>query len=362
MKKLFLLLLAMPLIFMACEPADKPIANPDDPTEQPDPDPKPDPKPDPTPDPTPKEAVEMVYLDGTYYEPGYWDSTLTSHNFYIMLSTATQVDEYEANASYLTLDIWAAEGNAENPIIPAGEYLFDIDDTGAAGTVGCSYSELIITDATGTPGLEIYPVDGKVIVSANKIEVNFTDAFGGEYAYVYNGTPSLPVVELGSVEIDGTGFYAEVTNYGDYYGLGADNYFFTIVEDVETFSGAYITLDLLVALNASYVGEYTPLINENDTINKFIAGNISGGTLDSSWYAVVQNGSLTDVYQPLYDGTITITDNADGTTTILLDCEDDKGNAITGSITTKLNVVEPSAAALSANKSRAVVAKSKVIR
>lgn len=315
------------------------------------------------PEPEPTEPTELAYLNGSYYEPGYWDPSYDAHNFYIMLSSAEQVSTYEPNSTYLTLDMWASEGDAANPVIPAGEYVFDIEDSSVAGTVGCYYSVLELTDDTATVATEVYPVEGKVVVSADKIEVNFVDAYGDEYAFVYNGTPALPVVEAGNVEFSGgTEYYAEVANYGDYYSVGADNYYFTIVEDAASFSGVYLTFDLLVdPAQGGYAGEYTVLMDTSDVMNKFVPGNISGGYLNGSWYAIVEGGSLTDVYQPLYGGTITITDNADGTTTFTLDCLDDYNNTITGTVTTNVTVEEPNAAALSANRTRGIAA-SKVIR
>lgn len=297
------------------------------------------------------EPVELVYLDGTYYEPGYWDPAYTAHNFYVMLASVDDASTYQPNASYLQLDIWAASGDAANPVIPAGEYVFDTNDTCAAGTIGCYYSALVITDGSAQPVTEVYPLEGKVVVSDNKIEVNFVDTYGDAYSFVYNGTPALPVVVQEPVVIDGTGYYATVSNYGDFYEVGANNYYFTLVEDAATFSGNYLTFDLLVdPSKADYTGEYTVLMDVNDAMGKFIPGNISGGYLNGSWYAVVENGSLTNVYQPLYGGTITIAKNADSSITFTLDCVDDKGNPITGSITTNVEEVDPDAMALSADR------------
>jgi hypothetical protein len=313
--------------------------------------------------PQPSETVELVYIDGEYYEPGYWDATYTNHNFYVMLATVDNVSTYQPNASYLQLDIWAASGDAANPVIPAGEYVFDTNDTCDAGTIGCYYSALVMTDASGNPSTEVYPVEGKVVVSDNKIEVNFVDVNGDAYAFVYNGTPALPVVVQESVEVNGTGYYATVSNYGDYYEVGANNYYFTLVEDGASFSGNYLTFDLLVdPSKADYTGEYTVLMDVSDVMGKFVPGNISGGYLNGSWYAVVENGSLTDVYQPLYGGTITIETNADGITTFTLDCVDDLGNAITGTVTANVEEVDPDAMALSANNNRGIAVRSKVIR
>ena len=315
------------------------------------------------PDPQPTEATELTYLDGSYYEPGYWDASYTNHNFYVLL-TSVESTNYEPNASYLTLDMWAATGDAANPVIPAGEYVFDIEDTYAANTIGCYYSVLEITDESGEVAAEVYPIEGKVVVSENKIEVNFVDAYGDEYAFVYNGTPALPVVEKGAVEIDDTGSYtAYVTNYGDYYGVGADNYTFTLVEDAEAFSGTYLMFELLAdPANGGYAGEYSVLVDSTDVMNKFIPGSISGGYLTGSWYAIVENGSLTDVYQPLYGGTITIALNEDGTTTFTLDCVDDYGNAIAGTVTTTVIEEDAQASALSANVNRSMAVKSKLVR
>lgn len=144
---------------------------------------------------------------------------------------------------------------------------------------------------------------------------------------------------------------ATMSNYGDFYEVGANNYYFTLVEDGASFSGNYLTFDLLVdPSKADYTGEYTVLMDVNDVMGKFVPGNLSGGYLNGSWYAVVENGSLTNVYQPLYGGTITIAKNADDSTTFTLDCVDDKGNPITGSITANVEEVDPDAMALSADR------------
>jgi hypothetical protein len=304
-----------------------------------------------TPTPEPSAAVELPFIEGTYYAPYYWGDMYDAHNFYIMLSSVDDLSSYQPNASYLQLDIWAASGDASNPVVPAGEYVFDATDSSVAGTVGCYYSVLVVTDASGAT-TEIYPCEGKVVVSENKIEVTFTDINDDEYAFVYNGVPALPVAVKDAVEINGEGYYAEVSNYGDFYGVGADNYIFTFAEYPNVMNGEYIIIEILVdpAL-ADYTGEYTVLASENDVMGKFVSG-YSGGYLVGSWYIILENGSISDVYQPIYDGTITIARNEDDTTTFTLNCTDDLGNSITGSITSEVLEVEAQALSVSKKASR----------
>ena len=53
------------------------------------------------------------------------------------------------------------------------------------------------------------------------------------------------------------------------------------------------------------------------------------------WYAELDYGSISGNMAPIIDGTINVTFNEDGSKTFTLDCVDDAGHKITGSVTTE---------------------------
>lgn len=289
---------------------------------------------------------ELNYINGTYYAPGYWDASITAHNYYIMLSSVENIDAYSPNSTYLTLDLYAATGDEDFLVIPNGKYTFN--DSNVAGTISCEYSKLVTTDDNAQI-TQIDPVEGYVEVSDDKIEGYFIDATENTYRFVFNGNPALPLPKKENIEINGSGYTCYIENYDDYYSVGADNYIITILEDASTGNGNYVLLDIIVAPEAvDCNGEFTVLVNNNDPYYKYIPGHISDGYLTGTWYAVLENGELTDIYTPFYSGSITIADNGNGTSTFTFDCVDDGGYSITGSVTA--SVADVSAQALSLNR------------
>lgn len=306
------------------------------------------------------------YFNGSYYEPGFWGEGYDQHNYYILLSNTEDTESFAANSVYLELDIWAATGDASAPVVPNGEYVFDGMESAAAGTIGCEYSMLYVVDGNGDI-TEAQPFNGKIVVSDNKIEGSFTDMNGEKYSFTYNGSLDLPSTAKSDVVLSGSDWGCTIENCGDYYGIGATNYLITLVEDMSTYSGNYLSLDLLVDTSATDCsGLYTALDDETDVDHKFISGYIYSSMLAGCWYAILDNGDLTSIYQPLYDGSINIVFNADGTKTITFDCVDDAGYTITGSITT-LPVDEyyagTSALSAKANKGKTILpSRSLIIR
>lgn len=293
---------------------------------------------------------ELSYIDGTYYGPGYWDVNISAHNFFVTLSSADNFSAYEPDSVYLTLDIFASEGSEDEPVIPNGTYTFN--DSNTEDTIGCYYSYLSLVGEDGTV-TRCNPISGTVTVSNNKIEGYFVDEEGNTHKFIYTGAPALPVVEKSDIELNGTGYTCYVENYGDYYSVGADNYLMTMIENESTSSGVYFIIDTLVDPAAtSYNGEYTVLIDQSDLYSKFIAGYIDGGYLVGTWYAILEQGELTDIYIPIYSGTITITDNGASSKIFTFDCLDDKGYAIKGSIEATVYESEAEAQAQSLGKAK----------
>lgn len=130
-----------------------------------------------------------------------------------------------------------------------------------------------------------------------------------------------------------TGADVSCQYYGQYYNDETDNYFIEIFEDGATSNGKYILLDLLAdyATCVDHSGTFT--INSTYGINTARPGVIENGYLAGCWYTELSDGYISGAYAPMVEGTITVTLNADGTQTYTLDCVDDAGNKITGTVT-----------------------------
>ena len=140
----------------------------------------------------PFDGYELSYINGIYYAPGVDMNDTDNHNYYVQLSSVNDFTTYAPNGVYVELDFWAATVDAENPAIPEGEYIIDIDESHAPGTIGASYTRLLEIDAEWMPIVWILPVEGKVVVSENNIEGYLVDEYGEKVSFRYTGTLVLP--------------------------------------------------------------------------------------------------------------------------------------------------------------------------
>ena len=289
------------------------------------------------------EAVElghaMANYMGDYYNPGVAD------NFMVVLSDlGWDEDGWELpNAAYYILDLYTEIVDGELAI-PYGTYALDMIDSCEPNTLSASSSRYILLDNEGWDYVaEAYFVAGSVTVDANGIVAELEDFEGAIHKVAYKGTVTN-IVDF-SDEFGGGGgdeilstlwedWYCnfsdcsmEYTWYGDYYGVGYDNWLLYIFPNGEVGDG--LQLDLLsndVGL-FELSGEY--VISKSQ--EKFTAypGYESGGYMEGSWYF---NADFSQ-YAPLVDGDIYITNNGDTTFTIEVDAYDDAGNNIYGSWT-----------------------------
>ncbi len=122
--------------------------------------------------------------------------------------------------------------------------------------------------------------------------------------------------------------------YGDYYGVGMNNYMISVFADAETLSGDSIMFEIL-SDGDGIVGEYPVLDWYAESIYQcFLPGEyeVEDGYLYpyGSWYMTVTGGMMDGTaYAPLVDGDIVITET-DGIYTITLDAYDDNGFNISG--------------------------------
>ena len=140
--------------------------------------------------------------------------------------------------------------------------------------------------------------------------------------------------------IDVSNCYATISSYGDYWDCGCNNWSIEFVcYDGMTY-GTYVVIDLLSNSTSNFTGRYvdTGFTAEDETKPDFRAGTFVPGFRVSSDSDLLL-GSLFMVYKdglcvsqaPLYQGTVTIEANGDGTYTIKIDAFDDapKQNRIT---------------------------------
>ena len=289
------------------------------------------------------EAVEyghaMANYMGDYYNPGVAD------NFMVVLSDlGWDEDGWELpNAAYYILDLYTEIVDGELAI-PYGTYALDMTDSCEPNTLSASSTRYILLDEYGWDYVaEAYFVAGSVTVDANGIVAELEDYDGAIHKVAYKGAVTN-IVDYsdefgggGSDEVLSTlweDWYCnfsdcslEYTWYGDYYGVGYDNWLLYIFPNGEVGDG--LQLDLISNTVGSYElsGEY--VISKSQ--EKFTAypGYENGGYMEGCWYF---NADYSQ-YAPLVDGDIYITNNGDTTFTIEVDAYDDAGNNIYGSWT-----------------------------
>ena len=288
-------------------------------------------------------VLEATHLVGEYYEPNpSWG--VYTHNYYILLANVeTDGDSLEPNSICCYLDLYSDEVN-ETLTIPNGVYEFDPYDTYETGTAGAYYTTFYVTDADKNLTW-LYPVSGEIVVSDGKIEAEFLLEDGRNAYVTYEGNLSLQqhvadeeyyyTTLTGDYEVNITGASIYVEYYGDYYGVGSDLYYVQIFENSTTKSGGYLCLELLTDYYADnwYSVDYEALTSfSSDYNNKFVAGSLSGSSLSGTWYAELDGGYVGDVRAPFIEGTIDVEDNGGGVRTLTLNCYDDAGNNITGTV------------------------------
>lgn len=292
--------------------------------------------------------IKVKYAYATYFGDQYTPDT--ADNFYFFLSDeGLDADGWEvANGKYYRFDIYTELVDKTNGVaMPYGTYTWDATDSSAPGTISAYYSEYYVLDEYGWDFVEVRkPTNATITVDANGVVAEVW--FGEELTkVVFEGVVAVTDSSSGgdddgdddedeifstidgdvNLNIEGATFVVE--DYGDYYYNGTNNYVVYVYEDAENYTGAYLMFDLLTAGGvANVAGEYT--CSGSEEANTFFAG-----TYDSyweeyygSWYWDFNTGNSA----PFVDGTITIEVDANGKRTLTLNCVDDAGNAITGTI------------------------------
>jgi hypothetical protein len=231
----------------------------------------------------------------------------------------------------------------EQDSLPHGTYTFDADDTGEDGTLGFYYSSGLVLTESGEPQEWYGFSGGTVTVTEGKIYAELkrednggkvTVTYEGDLAFSNGGGGSTTPVE-GDVDVNISGAGVHAYYYGDWYGVGADLWLVQIYEDDNNKSGRYIQLELLVdPAYDDWRGTFTALNDASTSyFATFVPGEIVGSSLSGAWYVELENGSISGASAALVNGTVKCVFNEDGSKTIVLDCVDDAGNKIVGTVT-----------------------------
>ena len=245
-----------------------------------------------------------------------------------------------AGGEYFRLDLLAPMPTDESNVrIPDGEYRFDTSQ---------NYEEFTIVDIGNTDyswvddqmeGWTIPLADASLTVKANRFELvavveskEYHVAFEGDYSL----TTSVITDHVSSLTqdavIDVSNCNAYVTSYGDYWSCGCNNWGIEFVCRSGMKNGTYLVIDFLSTSTTNFTGTYVDsgFSAEDETMPDFRPGVFVPGfrvaddadLLLGSLYMVYKDG-LCVSQAPLYEGTVTIEANGNGTYTIAIDALDD---------------------------------------
>ena len=245
-----------------------------------------------------------------------------------------------AGGEYFRLDLMAPmPEDMDNIRIPDGEYRFDLS---------MNRDEFTIIDIGNTDyswvdedmeGWALPLEDAKLTVNGNRFELEaFVD--NTEYHVTFEGDYSLTTSIINDyvssltqdTVIDVSNCTASVNSYGDYWDCGYNNWCIEFVCNDGMKYGTYLVIDFLNNSTTDFTGTYVAsgFSAEDETMPDFRADVFIPGfrvaddadLLLGSLFMVYKDG-LCVSQAPLYEGSVTITSNGDGTYTVVIDALDD---------------------------------------
>ena len=277
-------------------------------------------------------------LNGQYYGKKY----SPDYNYFAILSkngTTGWSDLYLD--TYYRFDIYTKTAAGDVLTLPEGVYAFDYFSQGNGETFGNDYSVIIKTFENGQL-TETHFQDGVIFVTENKIEAYLITVNDEVHHVVYEGSLELGYLEFpepdyystlnSDLTINEVGGDLRIVNYGDYYGVGANNWSVSMIES-NGMNGPYFLLDIVTDNtnnNAdSIIGTYS-VATENIAKSTFVAVYLDGTQYAGCWYLNVADGFVDhSTRAPLTNGTITIAKEGSNYV-VTYNCVDDNGHKITG--------------------------------
>lgn len=299
---------------------------------------------EPGPGPEPGDKYDVEYI-ANYINGGYYGGEAGSYNYFFSMSKNGQPGDGYVNydSDYYFFDAYSDIAVGTGSLVLAqGVYEFDANNTGAAGTFGAEYSYYISIDAQGNQDMKAI-TGGTLTVTNDKIEAVITLEDNTVHHVVYTGSLELgyPQEVISNLtedyEINIQTGYAVGECYGDYYGVGSNNWMIYLYADAEDpFNGEFILLELLGGSTTSYAGTYTALTDASTAYEgTFLPGEFDGEDLYYSWLTTMTEGEVgSGVLAPMVEGEIIVADDVDKDgnpiVTVQFDCYDDAGNNIFG--------------------------------
>lgn len=288
----------------------------------------------------PRESVDMVanQLIGNYY--GERLSPGLGHYWIIMSDNGIVDGELVKGAKFFRIDLIAPiADDLESIRVPDGHYRYDGENTLEAYTIpNLGNSDYSYVDDEGVAWAEPL-IDATLDVEGSKFtlwattkERSYNVTFEGDYSIAANIiTDKISTLEE-DLEIDLTGCSGTLSNHGDYWMCGYNNWSIEFVHNQGLKNGTYLMLDFLSESTTSCVGtyHYSGFSSEDSSKPNFAPGFYIPGMRVSD-DGVHMMGSLVQLYEngkgvgqaPLYGGEFTITQNADGTYHLVIDATDD---------------------------------------
>lgn len=290
--------------------------------------------------------IERVDIAATLLIGNYYGENLApglAHYWLILSDGGIEDGSVLPNSEFFRFDILAPmPAHEERFIVPDGVYKFDSYNSFAPYTIpnfGNSDYMWVDSDLEGwvTPFDDAeLTVDGNSFVLIARVDnKEYHVSYSGEYSITESIISDTISNLTEDVVIDVSNCDVTLNDYGDYWGCGYRNWGIEFVSKSGLNNGVYLVLDLLsTSLDASagFVGVYrsSGFSEEDPTKPNFGPGVFIPGMRISddgvhmlgSLYQLKEGGR--GIHQaPIYGGTITISDNGDGTHRIVVDAVDD---------------------------------------
>ena len=292
----------------------------------------------PAPDDTIAINIEAKSLIGNYYGDKLAEGL---GHYWLIFSEEPIVNGAVApNTNHFRLDILGPMAtDRDNVVIPDGVYRFDSTN---------SLKEYTILNMDNTDYLWVDEYcegwatpfyDAVLTVSGNHFELvamvedkEYHVTYDGDYDIAYTAITDYVSSLTRDTVIDVSNCSASVSNCGDYWDCGYNNWVIEFVCNDGIYQGTYVVLDLLSESTTNFTGTYVAsgFSAEDPTKPDFRSGVFVPGFRVSA-DADLLLGSLYMEYRdnkcisqaPLYTGRVDIKYNYDGTYTISIDAYDD---------------------------------------
>lgn len=301
-----------------------------------------------------QDGIEVVSIEANQFIGSYYGESFGENlgHYWIILSKDGFVNSSTVRGGeYFRFDIVApAPADLNNITLPDGDYNFTpnetIDEYLPFSIISIGNTDYSSIDEYGEAWKSDL-IDASLKVSGNRMEVvavtetkKFNITFEGDYKisqfivteYISSLTEDT-VIDVANCE-------ASVSFYGDYWECGYQNWQIEFLSANGLYYGPYLCIDFLNESTTDFTGTYVAsgFTVEDPTKPNFRPGVFVPGfrlsdeanNMMGSLYTINHDGRCI-AQTTLYEGTVTITANADGTYTIVIDALDDapKQNKIT---------------------------------